>query len=568
VTTRNIARELSRLQLFLLTAAWIATVANLAPLRQFAHAPSAGQGVGLAAFVFGGWLFIFTLTTGLLLLAGLLFPGRGAKVLAAVLLVASAVLGYFSLFLGTQFEKSMLGNILQTDTAEAFDLVNPRVLVWIAFAGVLPAFAALRTRLLPAPFPARARRSLTVFVGLVALTLAVVYAQYPRYASAGRNHAITINTVAPTNILVAAIHLGVTEYAANVKRAPRGVDAHPAYTIVRPRLLFFIVGETARAQNHGLNGYLRDTTPRMRAAKAYYFPDTESCGTTTAISVPCMFSGLSRQEFSLLRARGAETLIDVVVRAGARVIWLDNDSGCKDVCARADYRDRTGAADPRWCPEPGECHDEILLDGLEAIARSELRDTLVVLHLKGSHGPAYFKRYPPAFEHFKPACASSDLSSCEPEALRNAYDNSILYTDHVVGETVRLAEKLSDRFASAVLYVSDHGESLGENGLYLHGMPFAIAPEEQKRVPLFAWVSKSFLALEHWDTACMARQTLVPRTHDNVYPTVLGFMEIESVEYKPALDLFEPCDPPGGGPAPPAGAPSRRAPGSFPTPGG
>jgi lipid A ethanolaminephosphotransferase len=382
-------------------------------------------------------------------------------------------------------------------------------------------------------------------------TLAVVYAQYSRYASAGRSHAITINTVAPANIMVAAIAMGVSDYAANATRAPRGEDARAAYTIVRPRLLFLLLGETARAQNHGLNGYLRDTTPRMRAAKGYYFRDTESCGTTTAISVPCMFSGLSRQEFTLLRARGAETLIDVVGRAGARVIWLDNDSGCKDVCGRADFRDRTGSADPRWCPEPGECHDEILLDGLEAIARSEARDTLVVLHLKGSHGPAYFKRYPPAFERFTPACASSDLSSCDPEALRNAYDNSILYTDHVVGETVRLAEKLSDRFASAVLYVSDHGESLGENGLYLHGLPYAVAPEEQTRVPLFAWVSKSFLALEHWDTACMARQTLVPRSHDNVYPTVLGFMEIESAEYKPALDLFEPCDPPGGGrPAP------------------
>ena len=249
----------------------------------------------------------------------------------------------------------------------------------------------------------------------------------------------------------------------------------------------------------------------------------------------------------MLRARDNETLIDVVARSGARVIWRDNDAGCKDVCGRAEYVDVTGSNDPRWCPEPAECHDGILLEGLEAAVREQVKDTLVVLHLKGSHGPAYYKRYPPAFERFTPACRTSDLASCDAAELRNAYDNTVLYTDHMVGEAIALAQRLSDRFASAVLYVSDHGESLGEKGLYLHGMPYAVAPAEQTRVPLYAWVSPPFLALEHWDRACMERQTRVPRSHDNVYATVLGFLEIETREYQPALDLFEPCDPPGGG---------------------
>jgi lipid A ethanolaminephosphotransferase len=260
-----------------------------------------------------------------------------------------------------------------------------------------------------------------------------------------------------------------------------------------------------------------------------------------------MFSGFTRQEFSLLRGRANETLIDVVVRSGARVIWRDNDSGCKGVCDQAEFEDLTGANIPRWCPEPGECHDEMLLDGLEAKVRLELRDTLVVLHLKGSHGPAYYKRYPPAFERFTPACRTSDLAACDAASLRNAYDNTILYTDHVVGEAIEMLRRLSDRYAGALLYVSDHGESLGENGLYLHGLPYAVAPLEQTRVPLYAWVTPQFLKLERWDPLCMARQAHVPRTHDNIYATVLGFLEIESVEYKPALDLFDPCDPPSGG---------------------
>ena len=536
---------LARVPLFLATAAWIATIPNASTVRQFFESPSAGHGLGAIVFAFGGWLFIATVTLGFLLLAGLLFPGRMAKLLAIVALVAASALGYFSTFYGTQFDRTMLLNMVQTNAVESIELLHPRLFAWIVVVGVLPAAVVWRMPYRPSGF----RRTTAIALGIVTVmlltTLALVYAQYPRYAAATRNRNVTFDTVAPANVVVAALRLAAAEYSAGKVRAPRGVDARQAYPIARPRLLVFVLGETARAANHGLNGYLRETTPRMRAAKGYYFADTEACGTATTISVPCIFSGLARHEFSLLSSRDNETLVDVVVRAGARVLWLDNDSGCKDVCAKADFRDLTGSKDPRWCPEPAECFDEMLLDGLESQVRTESRDTLVVLHIKGSHGPAYYKRYPPEFEKFTPVCRSSDLASCDAESLRNAYDNSILYTDHFVGETIRMLEKVSDQFATALLYVSDHGESLGESGLYLHGMPYAIAPAEQTRVPMYAWVSPQFLAMERWDVACMARQTRLTRSHDNVYPTVLGFMEIESVEYKPALDVFEACDPPG-----------------------
>jgi len=539
----NTPRGLTRLQLILLTAAWIATVPNAVAVGQFLASPAAGHGLAAAAFAAGGWLFILTVTLAFLLAAGLFFPGRSAKVLCAAALVAAAAVSYFSTFLGTQFDKTMVTNMLQTHVAEAAELANLRLLAWVAVIGVIPAIAAWRVPMVPVSWTRASLSAMAALAAVAGVTVVTVYAQYPRYASAARNRDITFNLVAPTNVLASAIALAAADLNSRTVRAPRGTDARQAYAIARPRLLILVLGETGRAQNHGLNGYLRDTTPSMRAAGGYYFANTESCGTATAISVPCIFSGMSRAEFSILTARGNETLIDVVHRAGARVLWIDNDSGCKEVCAHADYRDLTDSRDARWCPEPGNCHDEILLDGLEPLVRSERRDTLVVLHLKGSHGPAYYKRYPAAFERFSPACQSNDLSSCTLAELRNAYDNTILYTDHVVGETIRIADRMSDQFASAVLYVSDHGESLGEAGLFLHGLPYAVAPAEQTHVPLFAWVSRPFLKLERWDAGCMARQTLVPRSHDNVYATVLGFLEIQSVEYKPALDLFEPCDP-------------------------
>ena len=534
----------TRTQLLLLTAAWIASVPNFSTVRQFLLSPVAGNGAEAVLFAFGGWLFLVSVTYLLLLALGAFFWGRSVKWLCAAALISAAALGYFSLFLGTQFDRTMVVNIVQTHATEAIELFNAKLLVWVLGVGVLPAVIVMRLQLRNASLLSVAGRSALMLVGLVAITSTLVYSEYSRYASAVRNRDISFETVAPANIVVAGISLGLSHYASSAVRAPRGTDAHQGYAIPQPRLLVFMLGETARAESVSMNGYPRDTTPRMQAAGGYYFPDTESCGTATSISIPCIFSGLGRKEFSLLRSMRQETLVDVVARSGARVVWLDNDAGCKGVCDKAEFRDFSGSGDPRWCPQPAECFDEILLDGLEATIRAGHGDTLVVLHLKGSHGPAYYKRYPPAFERFRPVCTTSDLSSCDTESLRNGYDNTIVYTDHVIGETIALLKKLSDQYATALLYVSDHGESLGESGLYLHGLPQAVAPRQQTRVPMFAWVSPQFLRLERWDAACMARQTNVPRSHDNIYATVLGFMEVESAEYEPALDLFEPCDPP------------------------
>ena len=535
--------DLTRLQLMLATALWISLLPNLATLRAFASSPSAGDGLPSLAFVFGGWLFVFAISFALVTAFACLFWGRSLKVACMVLLMLASTFGYFSLFLGTHFDKTMIVNMIQTNSGETFELLHLRLLLWIGVVGVLPAWLVWRTPLRPATswvntvlFPA------VTLVTLIAVAAGCVFAMYSRYASAARNRSISFDTLAPANVFAASIHHAANAYAAATVRAPRGLDARQGYAIKKPRLVIFVLGETARAQNHGLNGYERDTTPRMRAAGGYYFPDAESCGTATSISVPCIFSGFGREGFSLNRGLGSETLIDVLLRGGARVIWRDNDSGCKGVCDKADLLDLTASNDPRWCVEAADCFDEILLDGLEEKLRSAVKDTFVVLHLKGSHGPAYYKRYPPAFEKFVPTCKTNDLAACDSQSLRNSYDNSILYTDHVLGEVTTLLRRLSDQFATAMLYASDHGESLGESGLYLHGMPYALAPREQTRIPMYAWVSAQFSRMENWDTKCMAEMTKIPRSHDNIYSTVLGFMEIETAEYKEALDIFDPCD--------------------------
>jgi lipid A ethanolaminephosphotransferase len=535
--------ELSRLQLMLVTALWISLLPNSATLKMFLNAPSAGSGWAALAFALGGWLFVLTVTFAVLLLLSVLFWGRSIKLLCALFLVVASVLGYFSLFLGTQFDKTMFVNVLQTHASESLELLSWRLSLWVALTGVLPAWLLWQVPLRSAPSRTRAVVMPVAALGSVLLLCsALVFAQYSQYASAVRNRAVSFHTMAPANLLAAALSHAYALQAAATVRAPRRLDAHQGYALEKSRLAVLVLGETARAQNHGLNGYARDTTPRMRAAGGFYFADTESCGTATAISLPCIFSGFGRGEFSLSKGRSNETLIDVLAHSGARVIWLDNDAGCKDVCGKAEFIDYTNASNKRWCPEAGECHDEILLEGLQEKLRASNKDTLLVLHLKGSHGPAYYKRYPQEFERFTPTCQSNDLSACDVQAIRNAYDNTILYTDHVVGEVITLLQQLSGQFATALLYVSDHGESLGENGLFLHGMPYAVAPVGQTHVPMYTWVSPQFAQLEGWDTACMAYQAKTQRSHDNVYSTLLGFLEIETAEYKAALDLFERCD--------------------------
>src|SRR3546814_945063 len=170
----------------------------------------------------------------------------------------------------------------------------------------------------------------------------------------------------------------------------------------RPRLLVFVLGETVRAQNWGLDGYLRQTTPQLAAMKdVINFPDVESCGTSTEVSVPCMFSPYGRHDYDAKKIRSHQPLLHVLQRAGVQVLWRDNQSGCKRVCDGLAFESMADATDPALC-NGKRCFDEILLSGLQARIRPDGRDRIVVLHMLGNHGPAYYQRYPPAFRRFTP----------------------------------------------------------------------------------------------------------------------------------------------------------------------
>jgi lipid A ethanolaminephosphotransferase len=309
----------------------------------------------------------------------------------------------------------------------------------------------------------------------------------------------------------------------------------PAHDLDRD-LIILVVGETARRDRFSLNGHQNETNPLLKKEDAVSFTNVTSCGTSTAISVPCMFSHFGRNKFSVDDANSTENLLDVLSHTkDVSILWRDNNSDSKGVASRIQYEDYKSAATNSIC-DP-ECRDEGMLVGLQDyIDKAKEKDILIVLHQMGNHGPAYYKRYPKKFEIFTPVCQTSELEKCTNEEIGNAYDNAILYTDFFLSKVISLLKDNSVKFSTSMLYISDHGESLGENGIYLHGLPYMMAPDVQKEVAMIMWFGGKMA--KETDYVSLKKILNVPYSHDNVFHTVLGMMEVESSAYKPELDIL------------------------------
>jgi lipid A ethanolaminephosphotransferase len=320
-----------------------------------------------------------------------------------------------------------------------------------------------------------------------------------------------------------------------------GPIARTAPVHEKPLVIFLVVGETARVANFQLAGYPRDTNPELLLASGVtFFGHATSCGTSTAFSVPCMFGHFGRERFSLDQAQRYTNLLDAFAAAGFDIEWRDNNAGCKGVCTRVKEITYADRPDPALCPN-GYCFDEIMLTDLAARLANIDRDTLIVFHQIGSHGPAYSERYPTAFERFKPVCRSNELNKCSTQDIVNAYDNSIAYTDHVLARQIGMLKAAGDRVDSLLIYMSDHGESLGEQGVYLHGLPYGFAPRQQKEVPFLLWASQGFAARTRLDSVCLRNRALQPASHDNLYHTLLGAGDMRNAVYDPNLDVMARC---------------------------
>ena len=470
------------------------------------------------------------------LLAGLFAFGRLTKPVLAVLLVVSAASAYFMDSFGVVLNDEMLQNVAQTNVSEAGDQITFRLFGYLMLLGVVPVLLMQRIPLLWRGWRRELLARGLLLGGSVVVLVAIGASFGSFYSSFIREHKQLRSYANPTYPLYGLFRFVQAELKSdeNVVASVIGADARRVDSARRPRLIIVVVGETARADRFSLNGYARQTNPELSREDVISFSNLTSCGTSTAISVPCMFSSLGREGFSIDAALRQENVLDILQRAGAYVHWLDNNSDSKGAAKRIPFEDfRTAEKNP-LCDD--ECRDEGMLGRAQELAAARTNeDVVIVLHQMGNHGPAYYKRYPPAFERFKPACQNKDLSRCSIEEIGNAYDNAILYTDHFLGQTVAMLKRFEPKFDTAMFYLSDHGESLGENGLFLHGLPYALAPREQIHVPAVMWFGKGFDAQLVERARARKDQAL---SHDHLFHTLLGFLGIETSEYRAQLDIL------------------------------
>ncbi|ULG68185.1 phosphoethanolamine--lipid A transferase [Marinobacterium sediminicola] len=468
---------------------------------------------------------------------------RLVKPLAIFLLLSAAAVNYFMESYGILIDKSMVQNLFETDAAEASDLISTELVSHLLFKGLLPAvivmLVPIRRTTLKSQLTAQGL-SLLFCITLIGLNTALLYKDY---SSLFRNHREIRNLAVPSNYLYySARYLAGAYDPVSRPFQPLGMDAVQRVETGRqkPDLLIVVLGETARSQNFSLNGYARPTNPELEARSVVSFRNVEACGTSTAISVPCMFSLLGRAHYEAQTASHQSNVLDVLQQAGINVLWRDNNSGCKGVCERVPH-ESTQQLIPEHDCDTEECFDEQLLEGLDKWLDQQSGSTMVVLHQKGSHGPSYYKRIPKGYETFTPVCTSNQLQSCSKETITNAYDNSIRYTDHLLSQIIDLLQDQGERYTTAMVYISDHGESLGENNLYLHGMPWLIAPEEQKKIPLITWLSDDFQQSHQLPVSCLQSHKEQPLSHDYLPHSLLGLLNVNTSVYKRELDLFADC---------------------------
>uniref|UniRef100_UPI00260E0C94 phosphoethanolamine transferase n=1 Tax=uncultured Agitococcus sp. TaxID=1506599 RepID=UPI00260E0C94 len=437
-------------------------------------------------------------------------------------------------------DTSQVQNLMETDSQEMLDLfLNINVLLYFILLVVLPCYFLWYKPLLHQTFVSYLKQKLA-FIGLsLILVISILGIFYVDYAAMFRENRSLRYLVNPVNS-VNAFSNYFTQHSSldKIALSTYGIDAtYNKNPTQKPILLVFVLGETARAQSFSLNGYQQLTNPLLAKQQIINFSQVSSCGTATAVSLPCIFSGFTRKDYDENTAHHREGLLDIAQRAGYKVTWIENNSGCKGVCDRVEQFPLLEDKKAQWCKD-GECVDDLLLDTFRVfLAQAEPTHRAIFLHQEGSHGPAYYRRYPQSFEQFKPVCNTNAIQGCSTQAVVNTYDNTILYTDYILSSIIDELKSYQDRYQIVFWYVSDHGESTGEHGLYLHGTPYFLAPNQQTHVPMLSWLSADFRQNQPAKNQCLQRQQHQAVSHDNIFHTMLGLMSIKTAVYQQDLDM-------------------------------
>ena len=525
------AYSLTQEQLILLTSIGLTFLYNTS---MFTHI--------VEVYPFSGWNILYIASIGLIqttvtaLFFTLLASKFTTKPLLIITLIISSFTAYFMNNYNVLIDENMIRNALQTNLDESLDLFNFKLLFYGLFLGLLPSYLIYKTPILYRPFRVELLSKIKSSVILIVLTLMVVAMFGKFYTSFFREHKILRFYSNPSFWIDSTrVYIAQNMESKNRKIEPIGLDAKIENNRTR-KIVFMIVGEASRADHFSLNGYPRETNPQLSKEDIINFTQMYACGTSTAYSVPCMFSIYNRSNYSYQKAKYRENVLDVLKHTNqVAILWRDNNSDSKGVALRVPYEDFKSSQNNPNCDT--ECRDIGMLHKLDSfIAKHPNKSILVVLHQMGNHGPAYYKRYTKNFEKFEPVCKSNQFEECTEQSIVNAYDNALLYTDNFLAKTIELAKNYN-KSETAVLYMGDHGESLGEHGIYLHGLPYFIAPDAQKHVSSFLWLNKAYK--KRVDMKKLAKKSNQSLSHDYLFHTLLGLFDVQTQIYNPKLDILQ-----------------------------
>lgn len=541
---RRGAPSISLLKFNLLLAVWLGLVLNYGFYEKI-HQFTPYQGIKATGLLIATVLVI---VAAYHLLLQWLNWRWNAKIMASIFIVVGGFSAYFVNSLGVVITPDQIQNMLQTDVREVRDLWSIRLVIWSTLLVIAPLCLVWMVNIQATSLPRQLlQKTLASMLSLVFI-LGLLFYFYVDYAAIFREHRDLKGMLSPQNAIASSLsyykkkapkqHLPLLHYGEDAHRIQRTQAGTP------PKIMLLVVGETARAESFSLNGYAKNTNPDLSKLPILNFNQVSSCGTATAVSVPCMFSGMPRADYDEQLASHREGLLDIAQRAGYQVTWIDNNSGCKGACDRVQQYQIPAALKQKWCDASGECLDEILVDSLQSyLSQLDPKDTrshLIVLHQMGSHGPAYYKRSTAAYQPFQPMCNSNAIQGCSANALTNTYDNSIVYTDHVLSQLIQTLQQ-QKHYQTGFWYVSDHGESTGEHGLYLHGAPYSMAPSQQTHVPMLMWFSEAWQQQQPAQVSCLKAQTARTLSHDNLFPSLLSLLDIKSQVIDPKNDMLNQC---------------------------
>ena len=442
-----------------------------------------------------------------------IFSRKAGNILILLFFILNSIAIYFVKTYGVIIDKNMIGNILNTNYEESSNLFSFGLFYYLFFLGILPVIFFLKIKVVKDSF----KKKISVISLLLIFILSLVYGNSKNWLWIDKNSTKLGALVMPWSYVINTSRFYIHKSKKNKKEI---ILPNSKILNSEKSIIVLVIGESARSQNFSLLGYHKNTNPLLSQTKNIYSFNASSCATYTTAGIKCMLEHKSSSKLY-------EILPNYLYRNGVEVIWRTTNWGEPPIHIK-NYLNRRDLE--KECTSNEDCdYDGILLSGLKKqILASNKNKIFVVLHTSTSHGPTYNKKYPLKFKKFKPVCESVELAKCTNNELINAYDNTIIYTDYILYSLINSLKQLEE-FKSAMLYVSDHGESLGENNIYLHGLPKSIAPKEQLEIPFIIWTSDS-------------SQQVKPNNNlsqNHVFHSVLKFLSIKSPIYNDNMSVFK-----------------------------